>query len=458
MTAVLSRTGPPAGRAPAVQLRPTGKPRRSPSMRGVWWVSPMGSLLMVVPLSLAVAVQIPDSDYRFFYKVPRVIGADQAELFLLSAGALILGTLVPQALRAGRNRRPWTTLVPAQLHLLRRAETVAFRLTMLGYLLLGALGVARGARPSLLIQSIVSQSNYSGRLKTLFAPVAGVTSLTQIGIAYVVIAGILMCYQGSRVMTRRLLIVLALGLLRSYLLTERLALLELLAPLIAIGATQLRQRRRGGGWLTFAPIVAVPLLLVIFGAFEYSRSWVFYRNRTALSYPQFTVNRLAGYYATSYNNGALQLLHRHAAGSRLAYSSIEAFWTAPGIAQSKLYFRLTGHNGADLLNTVLAQYGNPEFNNPGGLAVPAIDFGPAGGVLFFLIAGLLVGFAYRSWRSGQPLGLLVYPVLFTGLLEIPRYLYWTQGRVFPPLVFLMILAVMLNRVRRGTRGPVAASA
>ncbi|MCW2529029.1 MAG: hypothetical protein JWM76_3889 [Pseudonocardiales bacterium] len=415
--------------------------------RGLWWISPLGSLLMVVPLSLIVAARIPDSDYRLFYKVPRVIGASQVELFLLSAGALAIGSLVPLAFRMHPGRRDWPTLAPAQLRILKQAETVAFRLTILGYVLLAALGVSRGARLSLLVNAITSQDNYTGQLKIIFAPVAGVTSLTQIGIAYVVIAGLVLCHGRSSKTLRGLVIVVILGLLRAYLLTERLAVLELVVPLIAVGAAWLRQRPRRGNWLPFLPVFALPLLLVIFGAFEYSRSWVFYRTRTTLSFPEFIVNRLAGYYATSYNNGALQLA-QPADPHRLPYSSIEAFWTAPGISQLDLYHRLTGQNGSDLLNTVLNQHGNPEFNNPGGLSVPAVDFGPVGGVVFFLVVGLIIGLAYSSWRAARPVGLLVYPVMFTGLLELPRYLYWTQGRVFPAFVFLLVVAGLMTRATR----------
>ena len=104
---------------------------------------------------------------------------------------------------------------------------------------------------------------------------------------------------------------------------------------------------------------------------------------------------------------------------------------------------------------MLAQYGNPEFNNPGGLAVPAVDFGAVGGVLFFLVAGLVIGFAHRSWRAGNPAGLLLYPVLFTGLLELPRYLYWTQGRVVPAYLVLGITAVLMTRAARLQRHPAA---
>lgn len=445
MAALLTRSAEPSREASAQPVRVVPRPR------GLWWLSPAGSLLLVVPLSLLTAVQIPDSDYRLFYKVPRVIGVSQAELFLVSAAALTIGTLVVSALDPRRGRRDWPTLPSPQLRVLRAAEIIAYRLTVLGYLLLGALGVARGARPALLLHAITSQNNYTGTLKSVFAPVAGVTSLTQIGIAYVVVAGVLLCHGRSSHLVRRLTIVLVLGLLRAYLLTERLAVLELVVPLIAIGAAWLRQRPRRGGWLPLLPVFALPVLLVVFGAFEYSRSWVFYRSRTTLSFPQFVVNRLAGYYATSYNNGALQLAEPRDP-NRLPYNTFEAVWTAPGVAQLKLYSRLSGQNGTALLNRVLTQRGNPEFNNPGGLAVPTVDLGAIGGIVFFLVAGVLIGLAYRSWQAGDPVGLLVYPVLFTGLLELPRYLYWTQGRVFPAFVFLLVTAAaMLRAGKAGAR-------
>lgn len=201
------------------------------------------------------------------------------------------------------------------------------------------------------------------------------------------------------------------------------------------------------------------------------RSWQYYRTRTTESFPLFVVNRLAGYYATSYNNGALQLDHNSLSG-RLPYASIEGFWTSPGIAQLNLYQHLTGQGGSDLLNQTLTQYGNPEFNNPGGLAVPLVDFGPVYGMVFFLIVGLMIGLVYRAWRAGQVAGLLIYPVLFTGLLELPRYLYWTQGRVVPSYLVLGITAYLVRkaehrvpragaptgRTRTAASGPVRAAA
>lgn len=403
-------------------------------------------MLLVVPLSLVVADGIPDLDYRIFYRTPKVLTHADTALFLAATGVLLLGLLVPMIARVARPMPSWPALSPAPLGVLRRGEPIAFWLTVTGYLLLGVLGLARGATPAVLYSAIVSGDNYTGQLKMLFAPVAGITSLTQVGIAYVVVAGTLLTTGFSPRLVRRIIIVVLLGVGRAYLLTERLAVLELLVPLLAIGAFHLRQRWRHGGWVGAVPVIAVPALLVVFGAFEYSRSWIFFRDRTTLSFPEFVVNRLAGYYATSYNNGSLQLAHP--VSGRLPFDSIQAFWTAPGVSQLNLYERLSHQGGSDLLNTVLSQYGNPEFNNPGGLATPFIDFGHVGGFVFFFLCGLVVGTAYTGWRSGRPVGLLTYPVMFTGLLELPRYVYWTQGRVVPAAVVLLVIAYFMNRATR----------
>lgn len=447
MTVQLDRPAAPAvpGASGPTVLGPTSSAQRR-RWRTLWWATPVGSLALVISLSLLVSVTISSYDYTFFYRVQKAITGPDIFLYLLAGGALLIGAALP--LVAGR-RPPttnWPDLDSHRLHIIDSAATVAFRLTVLGYAFFAAIGAARGARPSMLLHTLTDQSNYSDTLKTLFAPVAGVTSLTQIGIAYVVLAALLRAHGAWNHTGRRLTVVMLLGLFRAYFLTERLAVLELVVPFVLVAAVSARHRprpSRRAGAMPYLPLLALPLLLVVFGAFEYSRSWQYFKSRTTLSFPQFVVNRLAGYYATAYNNGALQL-HYGSHLHRLPYDSIQGFWTSPGPAQLDLYHRLTGVFGPDALNTVLTQHGNPEFNNPGGLAVPLFDFGVAGGLLFFLVAGVLVGFAYRSFRTGQPLGLLIYPVLFTGLLEIPRYVYWTQGRAVPAYLVLLITAYLLR--------------
>lgn len=422
--------------------------------RGLWWVSPVGSLALVLPLSLGLAVRIPDSSYRLFYREPRWMTGSQALLFLLAGVVLATASLLPLA--AGRPgwSRDWGRFSAAERALLTRASSVCWWLTVAGYSAYLAVGLLRGVRPALLISVLGSSGGASDRLKELFAPVTGVTTLTQVGIAYAVLAALLLQDRATASLRRRLGVVVLLSLARAFLLSERLALLEVAVPLVALAAVSARRRSRRGWLLPAAPALFLPSLIVVFGAFEYSRSWAFFRSRTSTGFGSFVVNRLAGYYATSYNNGALLLDNRPR--GRIPYDTIEALWTAPVISQLHLYQRLNHAPGGALLEQVLTQHANPEFNNPGGLAVPVLDWGVAGGLLFFVLAGVLIGIVYSHFRAGSPLGLLLYAPLFTGLLELPRYLYWVQGRLVPALVALGVTAVALRRLQERERTAVRA--
>jgi hypothetical protein len=292
-------------------------------------------------------------------------------------------------------------------------------------------------------------------VKAAFAPVAGVSSFTQVGIAHVVIGGLLFRRRRDpawgaedRLVRRRLAVVLALALVRSFLLSERLAVLELAVPLAAILALRLSVAVRPAvrRACQLAPAVLLPLLVAVFALFEYTRSWQFYKTHGGTSFWDFAVVRFAGYYATAYNNSAIAQAH---AGypARLPYSVVQFFWTAPGIAQLDLYRTLTGGDAEAHFAVAIAHYGNPEFNNPGGLGQPFSDLGTVGGLLFFLALGMLCGWCWTRLRAGRPMGMLLYPVFLTGLYEMPRYLYLTEGRVLPPLVVLVLVALRLQRGR-----------
>jgi hypothetical protein len=192
---------------------------------------------------------------------------------------------------------------------------------------------------------------------------------------------------------------------------------------------------------------------VIFGVFEYSRSWQFYKLQGDTDFPRFVVDRLSAYYATSINNGEITLKYGHYVG-QFPNESLGALWTTPGLAQLHLYSRLSGLvDPGVVFPTLWEQYGAPQFTNPGGLQTPLYDFGRVGGCVYMAIAGLVLGIVYRAFRESQPMGLFLYPILFTGVLEIPRYVYWPEGRVVPSYVALLLVGIALYRARgRPLRG------
>jgi hypothetical protein len=205
----------------------------------------------------------------------------------------------------------------------------------------------------------------------------------------------------------------------------------------------------------------------MFGLFEYFRSWQFYRTRGDLSFVEFASNRLAGYYATAINNGQVILDHLTFPG-RLPFDTVEAFWSLQGIYQLRLYEVLGGHerpyNKTDYRDSpyfhALDQVANPEFNNPSGYVAPFADYGHVGGLVFFAALGVIAGLLYRGFCRGHVAGLLIYPYCFTGLVELPRYMYWFQGRCTYSWIalFAVLLAVAVVRRRETRRDLLASSA
>lgn len=439
-----------------VRTRVAAPVGRRPPAVGVWWLSPTGAVLLVIPASLLGAWLISDARYRTEWSTPKVLTGAFTVTLVLGLTALILGTACTQLRGSRVMRGDWPSLSASDRTVLHRAGVWTFRATVAGYSAMGLLGLARGVSPLALLLALGTFET-SDAIKATFSPVAGLTTFTQIGIAHAVIAGLLVrrhaVSSADRLVRRRLIWVLVLAGLRAFLLSERLAVLELAVPLVAIAGLRLSVHRRkiARHVVRLAPVMLLPFLLTLFGAFEYARSWQFYKSHGGTSFVDFVVVRFAGYYATAYNNAAVAQYHGTFPG-RLPYWVMEWFWTAPVVSQLGLYRRLSGGSATDRYGVAISQYGNPEFNNPGGLGVPFVDLGLAGGLFFLFTLGLVAGLCWRSALAGRPLGMLVYPVVLTGLFELPRYLYLSQGRVLPALVALLLIA------RRLSHGPSGSAA
>jgi len=426
---------------------------------GVWWLSPTTITLIVVAAAVLPTALIPDASFRAQWDTPKAITTATCLLFLAGGLALALGALVVAAARRtvpGHGR--WPALRPDEVDLLRRCSTVLVTLTVVGYLAFVVAAVRGGVGLGDLRASLGSEGLYGADIKERTGTVPGLTTLTQVGLAAAVVSSLLLCTAPTRRELGKLVLVVGLSVPRAFLLTERLAVLELVVPVAVVLAARFGAAGRGRAVVRMLPAVALPVVMAVFAAFEYSRSWTFYRATTDGGFLRFAVERLAGYYTTSLNNGQLELLHANGPAN-WPYATLEAFWTAPVIGQVDLYQSLSGGPAVDSLD-VLTVYANPEFNNGSGLAPPFIDYGTVGGLLYFLAAGVVAGLLYRGFRESHPAGLLIYPVVFIGLLELPRYLHWAQGRALPAFLALGVVAVLLHRAARRTpaepRPPVAA--
>lgn len=432
--------------------RATLKPRPS-----LWWLSPVAIALIIGAASIIPTAVVGDEAFRTLWRTPKAITTETLLLFGCGALALAFGALVAFAVYAAP--RPGATRWPAMdadtLGLLRKAGTVLTALTVMGYVGFCYLILRSG----LSFGQLFAGSEDDGYLpaKDAIGTIPGLTTTTQLGVAAVVIATIVAVQQFSWFEVAKVAIVIGLAVPRAYIYAERLAILELVIPVSVIVAAHLAVgKRRQRTTAKLLPLAGLVLVVVVFSVFEYNRSWSYYRIHGQTSFVEFALSRLAGYYVTALNNGHLILEHLSWPG-RWPFDTIDGFWSAPGIEQFGLYERLSGYTPRYVRGEVspyfdtLAQFGNPEFNNQSGYVGPFIDYGWFGGLIFMFVIGLVAGLLYRGFCHGRPLGLLVYPVFFTGLVEMPRYVYWGQGRVTYAWLGIAIVLFLIYRRRNKVR-------
>ncbi len=424
---------------------------------GLWWLSPVAIALIIGAASIIPTALVGDESFRTLWRTPKSITTETLLLFGCGAVALAFGALIAFAVYAAP--RPGVTRWPAldqdTLRLLSKAGTVLTALTVTGYLGFCFLILRSG----LSFGQLFAGSEDDGYLpaKDAIGTIPGLTTMTQLGVAAVVIATTVAVQRFSWVEVAKVAVVIGLAVPRAYIYAERLAILELVIPVSVIVAAHLSVgRRRQRTTARLLPLAGLALVVVVFSLFEYNRSWSYYRTHGQTSFIEFALSRLAGYYVTALNNGQLILQHLDWPG-RWPFDTIDGFWSAPGIEQAGLYERLRGYpppysrGHVSTYFDTLAQVGNPEINNQSGYVGPFIDYGWFGGLLFMFAIGVVAGLLYRQFCHGRPLGLLVYPVFFVGLVEMPRYVYWGQGRATYAWLAIAIVLFLLYRRRSRVR-------
>jgi oligosaccharide repeat unit polymerase len=416
-----------------------------------WWLTPPG-LIALIPLpALLIAIAVSPASYRKLWRVEKIIDGETAWLFLLGIVAFTIGTFAPRRLdRRPRKQvtgsQPWPNLSPTQLDRLRIAHKRCLTITLVGYAIYLGIAVLK-AGPLTYVHVLLSGDNYDGALKDLTPSIPGVTTLSQVGVIVAVMSELLYRMTREKSYRRWLFLLIGLAAFRSFFYTERLATIEVVVPVLVLGAMYVwrngtaKQRRQ----LVLAPLLALPLLIGVFGVFEHSRSWVFYRQYSNDSYPEFVGKRLAGYYATSFNNGALLTKQYNENFTRMPFFTADAVWSAPVIGQVHAYKTITGEEGLERWDRILSEHANPEFNSPCGIAGPFVDYGRVGGLIFLGLLGLTVGFLWRRFDGATPIGLLLYPIAVVAVSELPRYGYLTAGRATPALLFGVVTAVWMQR-------------
>lgn len=407
----------------------------------IWWLRPDVVGIGWAALVLASAA-VPEAAYGDFVGAPKALDAGSTTVLVVVSLAFAVGAFIGDR------------VLPSSSATVTRSDDAWSFLDQprVGRLLLAALTVCAAAyfvwfeptlRPSVWAEIFGGDPNSFRRGRQI----AGITSFSQVGIfiAIVSLVSLRLQPQGStaskKLRTAAIAIVVVLALYRSVAWSERLAIVEVIVPLIVVEVSFGSHKSWRRPVYQAAPILGAIGLGVLFGIFEYFRSWSAYRDQYTF-YPSFVFDRLSAYYYTSFNNWALYDANASPLGE-----PYHLFHWAYHLPASPLSDRATSID-ADLLR-ILDEHGDAEFNLFSAAGSVLIDLGAFGAATATLALGILAGRLYRSWRQGSIGGLLVYPFFFVGLADFGRTLYWTSSRAFIPWIALTITVVWARRGRRG---------
>lgn len=363
-----------------------------------------------------------------------------------SVAVFVCGCLFGFARRWGTQpAMDWILTVPWQL--VRLLFRISFVLTVLAYAVWLAVGVKNGLNLQVILDIVRGNSDSIYNVRAQYLPtIPGVTTGTQFGLAAIALAVPLGAAKGWRTVRWQCGIIILLSLLRALLNSERLAFIEVMAPFLVsiIWLSPVRSRRLRL-LIQSGPVAGVTLLYVFFAVSEYFRSWSDVHAAEESNFWSFIALRLAGYYATALNNGALVCKAANPLSLDLPLGSASFVYHFPVVKDALPFLATSSNVGDERYMALLSAGANPEFSNPSGIFMPFVDFGAAGALLYWLFCGVMCGYLYREFRLHTATGIFLYPVVYVGVIEASRILYWGDGRFFPGICLLVVGVLFVFR-------------
>ncbi len=422
---------------------------------GAWWLHPTVVFSLPVVIAGITAYVTGPLSYLRFWRTQKYF--DLSCLGLLFGVVLVfaIGSLLGGARRRANvadSTADWKLRIRWQL--VRLLFNLSFALTMSAYFIWFGVAIKNGLRPSAIYEVLHSSGGPTGTiLDDHLETIPGVTTATQFGLAVIVLGVPLGVVAGWRRVRWQMLAVLSLGLVRSFLNSERLAIIELLVPfIVAFISFRPPRTRRARSLIQAAPLFGPVLLFFFFAGAEYFRSWSTYYSQRESSFWSFISLRLMGYYTTALNNGALVWRVSKHLSYGLEPETLDFIWRFPFV--NRLLPWLFPSFGVPALvsdyryDALLQASANPELTNPSGVFGPIVDYGVGGGLLYWFLCGLVCGYLYKELKLRRPAGMFLYPLLFVGLTEAGRILYWAEGRLFPSM-FMLVISILFVLSNRG---------
>lgn len=319
-------------------------------------------------------------------------------------------------------------------------------LAIASYVAWFALGAVRAGGPVKLVDAWLANPFY---VKTqLLRTIPGLTTLTQVAVAAVPLAFAFGLLRRGGSLRGLAAVVVVLAALRTLVFSERLALLELVVPLVYLA---LAKRRVALPKAVVAGLGLVVAVVAVFSITELRRTYVYTHNFSTAH----VTARFLGYYLTSVDNGSV-VIDRYPAATPFANTG-QMLWRfpvvgslraedLPGVGTVSLrYEDIAGRDPDTFWRDALAQeHLSPEYNvlsTPGYLAA---DFGWLA-LPVLLLLGAYSGMLYARARTSA-FHRALYAVWLIGLLEFMRIIYFFDTRTLP--AYLAFAAVYVSIARR----------
>lgn len=410
-------------------------------MHSYWWFKPhIVTGVWAVPL-LLIATLMSDEWYREIGRTPKFLNFETFVVGLFGLLFFIGG--------AWLSARPFSRFQPIQASSLPLlvCETT-YRRAMYAVLLLTSVAYVIWLKnyfvnPSLIVPILRGDPGAVYAARDFAERLPGITSFSNAGPLYLLLFALYSKVTGARPKGWDKLamgLFLFVTLSRVFIYSERIAFIWVAVPftLAALGGAAKRRHV-----IAVLPVILAVLIVLFFGITEYFRSWInFYIDRWD-SYWGFALSRFIAYYVTALNNGAGVFENYDTVNMPL--TTAEWFWKFPIEIVPGGMLALFDVN-TDIQDEFLVFYANPELNNH-ALFTVFLDFGIIGGTVAWGILGWFSGRLYHGFTKGTAVGLLLYPIWYVCVLEIPRLFAFGLTRTF--VVFVVTLGViwMFNRHR-----------
>lgn len=271
-------------------------------------------------------------------------------------------------------------------------------------------------------------SGYVLPMKQIIAEntIPGVTTAMQLGIPLFILSVMLYYRKPSNLFIILPLIIFFFATIRAFIFSERLALIELIVPIIVL--IYILNKK-----LFYRSMLISVVLFIVIWSFELSRSWSASINNS-INPIEYLTNRFFMYFSTSINNSFL--VFEHFEITHYAQPLLSPFlqFIQDDIAyQNDIYF-------------ILSNFGNLEFNNLGYFGELYINFGYLTFPFIILVSSIVL-MSYKQFIDKKFIGMITFPIFMISIIDI-RIAYLLNIRIFYAYIFFTILILHLMRINR----------